>query len=138
MNFVGEKTFFTLSQNKVITDLWELPDWQPGHIALALKSKLLVIAPASANIIGKLANGIADDALSTFAISHTGKIILAPAMNTRMWNNPAVKDNCRKLKSRGIVFVGPVAGKLACGEEGMGKMSEPVEIVRAIKKYMAK
>jgi phosphopantothenoylcysteine decarboxylase/phosphopantothenate--cysteine ligase len=136
LKFVGEKTFFTLSRNKVITNLWDLPEWQPAHIELAARIKLFVVAPASANIIGKIANGIADDALSTFAMSHSGKLLVAPAMNLRMWNNQAVKDNCRRLKSRGAIFAGPSIGRLACGEEGFGRMSEPDEIVGIIKKIL--
>ncbi|HPN84677.1 MAG TPA: flavoprotein [Victivallales bacterium] len=136
LNLIGERTFFTLSKNKVVTSLWELPEWQPGHVELALKAKLLLIAPATANIIGKIANGIADDALSTFALSHSGKIIMAPAMNVRMWNNEAVKENCKKLASRGVIFIGPEKGRLACGEDGEGRMSEPEKILTLIKKMI--
>jgi phosphopantothenoylcysteine decarboxylase/phosphopantothenate--cysteine ligase len=132
---VTEQTFFTLSQNPVITDLWEIPDWRPGHIALSEKADVLAVAPCTANFIGKLANGIADDALSTFALSHTGKILLAPAMNPGMWANRAVRDNCAKLKERGVVFVGPAEGAVACGEAGTGRMEEPITILQEIRKY---
>lgn len=135
---VGEKTFFTLSRNKVVTSLWELPEWQPGHIELARKASLLVIAPATANIIGKIANGIADDALSTYAMSHSGTILVAPAMNARMWRNPAVRDNCGRLMKRGLVFIGPEKGRLACGDEDDGRMSEPAEILARIKELARK
>lgn len=134
LKLVCETTFFTLSQNKVITSLWELPEWQPGHIELASRAKLLVIAPATANIIGKIANGIADDALSTFAMAHSGKILIAPAMNMRMWNNAALRENCETLKRRGAIFVGPEKGRLACGEDGEGRMSDPEAIIAKIKK----
>jgi len=133
---ICERTFFTLSRNKVITDLWDLPEWQPGHIELAAKNSLLVIAPATANIIAKIANGIADDALSTYALSHTGKILIAPAMNSRMWNNPALKENCQKLKKRGIIFIGPEKGKMACGENGEGRMSEPNDIIKKVNEIL--
>lgn len=136
LKLIGERTFFTLSKNKVITSLWDLPDWQPGHVELAEKTSLLVIAPATANIIAKIANGIGDDALSTFALSHSGKILIAPAMNWRMWNNPAVQENCEKLRKRGVFFVGPEKGMLACGEEGEGRMSEPADIIAKIKEIL--
>lgn len=126
------KTFLTLSRNPVITNLWEMPDWQPGHIELSERAGILVIAPCTANIIGKLANGIADDALSTYALSHTGKILLAPAMNPKMWANAAVKENCARLKKRGILFEGPVSGRVACGDNGEGRMSDVSEIFHKI------
>ena len=84
---ITEQAFFTLSKNRVVTDLWTIPDWKPGHIELAEKADLFVVAPCTANFMGKYVNGIADDALTTFALSHTGKTVLAPAMNTNMWNN---------------------------------------------------
>ena len=135
---VTESTFFTLSRNPVITSFWELPEWRPGHISLAEKAALLVVAPCTANFIGKLANGIADDALSTYALSHSGKILLAPAMNTAMWKNPAVMRNCEILNERGVLLAGPGKGRLACGTEGEGRMLDPekiiVEIARLVKK----
>lgn len=133
---VGERTFFTLSRNPVITELWDLPEWQPGHIALAEKAKLLAVVPCTANFIGKLANGIADDALSTYALSHTGKILIAPAMNTAMWKHPAVQNNCEILRKRKVVFVGPATGPLACGMEGAGRMEEPSVIFDMIIKML--
>lgn len=121
---VTERTFFTLSQNPVVTNLWDLPEWKPGHISLAEIAKLLVIAPCTANCIAKLANGIADDALSTYALSHKGPVLLAPAMNPAMWTHPAVVANCETLRQRGVLFVGPATGRLACGTEGIGRMED--------------
>jgi phosphopantothenoylcysteine synthetase/decarboxylase len=127
---VQPQTFLTLSRQPVVTDLWALPSWQPEHIALAERAALLVIAPATANILGKLANGIADDALSTFALSHTGPVLVAPAMNPRMWRHPAVQANCTRLRERGVAFVEPGTGRVACGEEGTGRLA-PVEDILA-------
>lgn len=127
---VTSQTFLTLSRNPVITDLWNMPDWQPGHIELAERASLLVVAPCTANFIGKLAHGIADDALTTYALSHTGDILLAPAMNPKMWKNAAVQDNVSLLKKRGIGFIGPASGKVACGDDGEGRM-ESVEAILA-------
>lgn len=130
---VGSRTFLTLSRNPVVTDLWEMPDWQPGHVELAERAGLLVIAPCTANVIGKIANGIADDALSTYALSHTGKILMAPAMNPRMWANEAVKNNCAILRKRGVEFTGPAKGRVACGDDGLGRMADVSEILAKIK-----
>jgi phosphopantothenoylcysteine synthetase/decarboxylase len=127
---VQPQTFLTLSRQPVITGLWDLPSWQPEHIALAERAALLVIAPATANILGKMANGIADDALSTFALSHTGPVLVAPAMNPRMWQHPAVRANCALLKERGVIVVEPGTGRVACGEEGTGRLA-PVEDILA-------
>lgn len=125
-------TFLTLSRQPVVTDLWTLPDWQPGHIALADCASLLVVAPASANILGKMAHGIADDALSTYHLSHTGPVMVAPAMNPRMWQHPAVQENCRILSERGVRIVGPGTGRVACGTAGTGRMADVEEILTAI------
>ncbi|MFA7185916.1 MAG: flavoprotein [Victivallales bacterium] len=129
---IRPRTFFTLSQNPVITSLWDEPDWRPGHVALAERAKLLVIAPCTANFIGKFTHGIADDALTTYALTHSGKILLAPAMNPKMWRNTAVQENVAILRERGIEFIGPVSGHVACGDEGLGRMSEPDDILRRI------
>ena len=133
---IGEQTFFTLSRNPVLSSLWTLPDWQPGHIALAERAKLLVIAPCTANFIGKYAHGIADDALTTYALSHAGPVILAPAMNPVMWKNPAVEDNVKLLKKRGVYFVGPSEGSVACGSNGIGRMAAVEAIIEAINKKL--
>ncbi len=124
IKLVTPQTFFTLSKNPVITDLWDIPEWRPGHIALAEKASLLVVVPCTANFIGKYANGIADDALTTYALSHSGKVILAPAMNPKMWKNSAVRKNLDVLKERDVDFVGPAKGRIACGDDGEGRMED--------------
>ncbi len=129
---VTEQTFLTLSRNPVITSLWNSPEWRPEHVALSDQVGLLVVAPCTANFIGKLAHGIADDALSTFAVTHTGPILLAPGMNPKMWRNPAVQENVELLKKRGILFAGPEAGHVACGPDGVGRMIEIEEILKQI------
>jgi phosphopantothenoylcysteine synthetase/decarboxylase len=129
---VTARTFLTLSQNPVIVDLWGIPEWQPGHIALAEQAHLLVIAPCTANMIGKIAHGIGDDALSTYALSHDGPILLAPAMNPRMWKNAAVQENRKTLERRGIRFAGPGKGRVACGNDGEGRMTEVPELLDTI------
>jgi phosphopantothenoylcysteine decarboxylase/phosphopantothenate--cysteine ligase len=92
----------------------------------------LVVAPATANILAKLAHGIADDALSTYALSHSGRTVVAPAMNPRMWANPAVQANCALLRERGVRFVGPDCGRVACGEAGAGRMAAVEDVLAAV------
>ena len=133
---VCPQTFQTLSRAPVITSLWDSPEWQPRHIELALETKLLVVAPATANILAKMAQGIADDALSTFCLSHDGPVLVAPAMNPRMWKHPATQANVRLLRERGVHFVGPVVGSVACGEAGMGRMASVEEILAAALELM--
>ena len=125
---VCPQTFCTLSRHPVITDLWTMPDWQPGHVELAMRAAALLVMPATANIIGKMAHGIADDALSTYYLSHVGPVYVAPAMNPRMWAHPAVQANCRILAERGVRFIGPVAGPVACGGDGVGRLASVDEI----------
>ncbi|MEE8638063.1 MAG: bifunctional phosphopantothenoylcysteine decarboxylase/phosphopantothenate--cysteine ligase CoaBC [Candidatus Margulisiibacteriota bacterium] len=124
-------TFRTLSGNPVITDLFspELSSLPVPHISLTKRADLLVIAPCTANTLGKLANGIADDPLTTMALACPEKKIIAPAMNPEMWRNRVVQENVKKLKDLGYVFFGPEEGKLACGDDDIGRMSEPEEIV---------
>lgn len=129
---ISDRIFFTLSRNPVLTDLFETPDWRPGHVDLAARAGLLVTAPATANFLGKLAHGIADDALSTVALTFRGPILVAPAMNTMMWESPAVQANLALLKERGVRFIGPDEGNLACGPGGRGRMSEVPAILEAI------
>lgn len=136
--FVQPLTFETLSSRPVVTDMFDRKHpWEVEHISLAKKASVFVIAPATANIIGKLANGIADDMLSTTAMATKSKVIIAPAMNTNMYENPVVQENMQKLRQRGYIFVEPVAGRLACGDVGKGKMAEPVEIVEKIKEVLS-
>lgn len=132
-HLISDKLFFTLSRNPVIFDLWDTPTWKPGHIEISELASLMVIAPCTANFLGKYANGIADDALTTSAMAYQGEVLLAPAMNTRMWQNPAVKRNCETLWSWGVHFVGPGKGRLACGDNGEGRMAEVPEILEAIR-----
>ena len=131
--FVTPLTFRTLSRNAVTTSLWDEPEWRPEHVALANIADLFVTAPATANFIAKYANGIADDALSTFAATFEGKSIIAPAINPAMWRNPACMENVERLKKRGVVLVGPENGHVACGDPGAGRMSEPDKIFEAVK-----
>lgn len=133
---VAPQTFLTLSKNPVTVSLWDAPTWKPRHIELALETKALLIAPATADILAKMANGIADDALSTFCLSHEGTVIVAPAMNPRMWRHPATRENCRILRERGVRFVGPVVGHVACGEEGEGRMAEVDDVFKAAMEAM--
>ena len=131
--FVAPLTFQSLSLNQVVVDMFEEPKyWEIGHISLAQKADLVVIAPATANIIGKLANGIADDMLSTTVMASRAPVLIAPAMNTAMYENPVVQKNIETLKNLGYMFVDPVEGRLACGDVGKGKMAEPSEIEKRI------
>ena len=130
--FVTPLTFQTLSRRPVITQLWEHADWKPEHVAVAQETKLFAVAPCTANFLAKYAHGIADDALSTFAISMHCPALLAPAMNPAMWSHPAVQDNVRTLQSRGVHFVGPAQGRVACGADGVGRMASVEEIFLAI------
>lgn len=134
---VQARTFLTLSRNPVTSDLWEVSTWQPEHIALSERAQVLVVAPATANFIGKLAHGIADDALSTYALSHVGSTIVAPAMNPRMWQHPAVQANCELLRHRGIAFVGPDSGRVACGSDGRGRLAAVPSIAQAVHAHLA-
>ena len=136
--FVTPLTFRTLSRNPVQNQMFADPlDWKPGHIGLAESADLLVIAPATANILAKMANGIADDLLSSVALATKAPVLVAPAMNTGMWENPATQDNLRLLQTRGIRFVSPGTGDLACGTQGAGRMAEPAEIFFAAKKNLS-
>ena len=135
--FVGPLTFQTLTGRPVPTDLWQPPEaHRADHIALADRAELVVVAPATANILGKLAAGIADDLISTLLLAVDVPVLVAPAMNVRMWRHPAVQDNVRTLLARGVHFAGPADGRLACGDVGVGRMAEPEEILTEIVKLM--
>jgi phosphopantothenoylcysteine decarboxylase/phosphopantothenate--cysteine ligase len=124
--FVTPLSFQSLSSNKVIVDMFEEPKvWEIQHISLAKKADLILVVPATANIIGKVANGIADDMLSTTIMASKAKVVFAPAMNTNMYENPIVRQNIEKLKSFGYIFIEPASGRLACGDEGKGKLPDP-------------
>ena len=131
--FITPLTLETLSANPVVHDTFERPaTWEVEHIALAKRAEVFVIAPATANILAKMACGIADDMLSTTVLATKAPVLVAPAMNTGMWTAPATRQNVETLRQRGVRFVGPEAGFLACGDEGSGRMSEPAAIVGAI------
>lgn len=128
--FVAPLTFQTLSNNVVHRSMFnEITNYDVEHISLAQKADLILIAPATANTIGKIANGIADNLLTTVVMATTAKVIIAPAMNTKMYQNPIVQANMEKLKELGYEFIKPAVGKLACGDYGEGKMAEPADIV---------
>lgn len=124
-------TFRTLSKNPVITDLFseELADVPVPHISITEKADLFIIAPATANIIGKMAQGIADDPLSTMVMASKAPKLIAPAMNSNMWDNPVVQENISKLKTLGYQIIGPEVGWLACGDEGVGRMVEVQAVI---------
>jgi len=125
MRFITPLAFKTLSRYPVVTDLYDEEEgWKPTHIRLADEADLLLIAPATANTIAKIALGIADDALSciALALNPQAKILVAPAMNGKMWLHPATQQNVATLKARGVVFIGPEEGMLSCGYEGLGRL----------------
>jgi phosphopantothenoylcysteine decarboxylase/phosphopantothenate--cysteine ligase len=135
--FVTPLTFLTLSRNPVGMDGFEpMEGWKPPHIALATKADIFVIAPATANIIGKIANGIADDLLTNVAIATKAPIVIVPAMNTNMWENPATQENVQKLISRGAFFVDTEEGELACGVKGSGRMASCEAILDVVEKII--
>ena len=123
--FVTPLSFQSLSQNMVITDMFAEPKaWEIQHISLAKKADLMLIVPATANIIGKVANGIADDMLSTTIMATKAPVVFCPAMNTNMYENPIVQRNISLLKELGYEFIEPASGRLACGDEGKGKLQD--------------
>jgi len=132
--FIAPLTFQTLSGNPVTTELFNLmAESEIGHIALAARAEVLVIAPATANIIGKIVAGIADDMLTTIVMATQAPVLLAPAMNVHMWENPICQENIQRLRSRGYHFIDPEAGELACGYEGKGRLAEIPAIVEEIR-----
>ena len=133
LHFITPLPFKTLSRHPVVTDLYDEEEgWKPTHIELADQADLLLIAPATANTLAKLAHGLANDALScvALALNPRAKILIAPAMNGKMWLHPATQQNVATLKSRGAEFIGPDEGLLSCGYEGLGRLW-PVEKVAA-------
>ena len=131
--FVTPLTFETLSNHPVVTDTFARPEtWEVEHIALAKRADVFAIAPATANILAKMAHGIADDMLSTTVLATKAPVLVAPAMNTGMWTAEVTQENCATLRRLGVHFVGPDAGFLACGDTGAGRMSEPAAIAEAI------
>lgn len=121
--FITPLTLQTLSKNPVTTSFFnEKESWRPGHIDLADSADLLLVAPATAHVIAELATGLAHHPLTAIALATRAPILIAPAMNGKMWEHPATQDNVEKLKSRGVEFIGPEAGMLACGYEGIGRL----------------
>jgi phosphopantothenoylcysteine decarboxylase/phosphopantothenate--cysteine ligase len=136
--FITPLTLQTLSGNKVATELFSLvEESEIGHISLADRADILVIVPATANVIGKIAGGIADDLLSTVVMATQAPVLLAPAMNVHMWENSITQENIQKLRARGYHFVDPEAGELACGYEGKGRLAELPAIVEEVQTLLS-
>lgn len=134
--FIAPLTLQALSERKAYTDLFELDGAPIAHTMLAERARLVLVAPATANIIGKLANGLADDLLSCTLLATRAKIVFAPAMNVYLWQHPSVQRNVTVLKRLGHRFIGPDVGKLACGYEAIGHLAEIEEIVRIVKQLV--
>jgi phosphopantothenoylcysteine synthetase/decarboxylase len=133
--FITPLPFKTLTRNPVVTDLYDEEEgWQPTHVRLADEADLLLIAPATANVLAKMAHGIADDALTciALALNPKAKLLIAPAMNGKMWLHPATQSNVKLLKSRGAEFIGPDKGMLSCGYEGIGRLWPVEKIVERV------
>jgi len=133
-HFITPLTLASLSGEEVYRGIFKKGDasWKMPHIELAEEASLLLIAPATANIIGKIANGIADDLITCIALATRAPILIAPAMNTHMYKNKIVQENCEKLKKHGIKFVDPVKGKLACGSTGEGHIAQEEDVMKAV------
>ncbi len=133
--FVAPLTFETLSNRPCVSDMFNRDrEWEVAHISLAKKADVCVIAPATANVIAKLATGVADDMLTTTVLALKCPVIIAPAMNTAMYDNPTTQSNIATLKDKGYIFVDAIEGRLACGDSGRGKMAEPSDIVDVVLK----
>ena len=139
-HFITPLTLQTLSQHPVVVDLFaEIPEWKPTHLPVADTADLLLIAPATANSIAMLAHGLADEALSAVALAlrPEAKVVIAPAMNGKMWLHPATQANVKLLTGRGVEFIGPEKGMLACGYEGLGRLWPVDKIVERVLKLLA-
>ncbi len=131
--FVTPLTFQTISQNLVITDMFEeIGEWEIEHISLAKKADIMVVVPATANTLGKIANGLADDMLTTTILATKAKVLIAPAMNFDMYENIAVQENINKIEKFGYFVIEPEIGVMACGTSGKGRLPEPEVIVEKI------
>jgi phosphopantothenoylcysteine synthetase/decarboxylase len=129
VEFIAPLTLQTLSKNPVTTSFFdEKENWRPGHIELADRARLVLIAPATAHVIAELAHGLAGHPLGAIALATRAPILMAPAMNGKMWEHPATQENVEKLKTRGVQFIGPEEGMLACGYEGVGRLWKVDEI----------
>ena len=139
MRFVGALTFFTLTRRPVVTDMFEAPaGWCPTHVALADWADVLLIAPCTANVMAKLAVGLADDALTSTALACAAPLVIAPAMNDKMWSHPATQANTLVLRERGAIVVDVGQGDLACAREGRGRLAELDVILKAVEKAACK
>ena len=136
--FVAPLTFQTLSRNPVITSVFdEKRGWKPGHIDLADRAQLLLVAPATANIIAELAHGLAGNPIGEIALATLAPVLVAPAMNGKMWQHAATQDNVKSLRARGVEFIGPEEGLLACGYEGLGRLWNVDDIVERAAQLIA-
>ncbi|MBW8734277.1 MAG: bifunctional phosphopantothenoylcysteine decarboxylase/phosphopantothenate--cysteine ligase CoaBC [Asticcacaulis sp.] len=137
LHFVTPLSVAALSGNKVYNDLFDLTDeTEMGHIILSRQADLVVVAPATADLMAKAATGLANDLASTLLLATDKRVLMAPAMNVRMWHHPATQRNLTQLKADGVLFVGPEEGDMACGEFGLGRMSEPEDIFAAIQGHL--
>jgi len=135
--FISALTLGTLSRNPVLTSFWEEEGWQPGHIELADKIDLFLVAPATAQQVGNYANGLAPDLLGAIYLATQAPVMLAPAMNGKMYEHEAVQKNLEILKGRGVEIIEPVVGELACGYEGIGKLAPLDEIIKGVLTLLA-
>ena len=134
--FISALTMGTLSRNPVLTSFWDEEGWQPGHIELADKIDLLLVAPATAQQVGNYANGLAPDLLGAIYLATKSPVMLAPAMNGKMYEHEAVQKNLDTLKGRGVEIIEPVVGELACGYEGIGKLAALEKIANRVIKEL--
>ena len=135
--FITPLSAQTLSCNQVITEMFALPEkWEPIHTSIADKAALILIAPATANVIGKLANGICDDILTCVTYATKAPVLIAPAMNEKMYKHEIVQANITKLKAIGYKFIGPIKGRLACGHEDIGHIAATDDIVKEVKRLL--
>ena len=137
---IQPESFEAVTRSAVYTSLWQITEeYKISHISLVDWADIVVVAPATANIIGKIANGICDDLLSTaLCVCWQKPTLIAPAMNDNMWKNPAVQRNIETIKQTGFELVGPETGRLACGTEGLGRIAEPADILKAIEALASK
>jgi phosphopantothenoylcysteine decarboxylase/phosphopantothenate--cysteine ligase len=136
--FISPLTLQTLSRNRVYSEMFDAEaEWVPDHIALADRASLVLIAPCTANVMAKLAHGLADDLLTATVLACPAPVVVAPAMNDRMWTHPATQANRRLLEERGVLFVEPSAGDLACGREGQGRLADLETILSTVEEILA-
>ncbi len=130
--FVGQAQLASATGRRVWTEMFDDPEDHMPHITLSEAADILVVAPATADILARMAWGLADGLLSAVALAFGGPVVAAPSMNSRMWESRATMDNVARLRERGVVFAGPVEGRLACGTEGTGRMMEPVDVAEVV------